>query len=142
MKQFFVAPSLFLSSLVIAADTPLLKATPDSANVLGFGELAELVTGLLLVVALIFLSGFVVRRLNKGGMHGSRDMQVLSTLSLGMKEKVLLVEVGKQQLLLGVTPSNVNTLHVFDHPVVDSGQADPPEDFSSKLREFVSQGKR
>jgi flagellar protein FliO/FliZ len=44
-------------------------------------------------------------------------MDVISTLPLGQKERAVLVRVGKQQILLGVAPGRVTTLHVLSEPV-------------------------
>ena len=56
----------------------------------------------------------------------------------------VLVQVGKQQLLLGVAPGRVNTLHVLDEPVtpqttlaaapVDGSAPPQPTDFKSILK--------
>jgi flagellar protein FliO/FliZ len=39
---------------------------------------------------------------------------VLSVFSLGMREKVILLQVGRKQLILGVTPGRIETLHVLE----------------------------
>ena len=41
-------------------------------------------------------------------------MRVIGGLSLGMWEKVILLQVGKKQLILGVTPGRIETLHVLE----------------------------
>ena len=41
-------------------------------------------------------------------------MRLLGGLSLGMREKVILLQVGKKQLVLGVTPSRIETLLVLE----------------------------
>jgi len=41
-------------------------------------------------------------------------MRILSSISLGQKQKLTLVQVGKQQILLGLTPDNINLLSTID----------------------------
>lgn len=41
-------------------------------------------------------------------------MRVLSSISLGQKQKLTLVQVGSQQILLGLTPDNINLLTNID----------------------------
>jgi len=55
-----------------------------------------------------------VRGLNRAS---SDALDVISTLPLGQKERAVLVRVGKQQILLGVAPGRVTTLHVLTEPV-------------------------
>jgi flagellar protein FliO/FliZ len=43
-------------------------------------------------------------------------MRVLSSISLGQKQKLTLVQVGKQQILLGLTPDSINLLSTIDNP--------------------------
>jgi|SRR5690554_1859372 len=70
---------------------------------------------LLVVVALILIMGWLARRFSALGNPGSHGrMKVMASLALGNRERVVLVKVGKQRLLLGVTPGSVNTLHLFD----------------------------
>jgi flagellar protein FliO/FliZ len=46
-------------------------------------------------------------------------------VAVGAKERAVLVQVGRQQLLLGVAPGRVNTLHVLTEPVTTT-PAGPP----------------
>ena len=51
------------------------------------------------------------------GKFGSGPIEIIADVSLGAKERAVLVQVGGKQLLLGVAPGRVNTLHVLDEPV-------------------------
>ena len=63
----------------------------------------------LFVVALILVLAFMVKKTRlKFGQDG--HIQLLSALSVGPKEKVVMIEVQKRRLLLGVTPVNVRLL--------------------------------
>jgi flagellar protein FliO/FliZ len=44
-------------------------------------------------------------------------LDVIADLPLGPKERAVLVRVGKTQLLIGVAPGRVTTLHVLAEPV-------------------------
>jgi flagellar protein FliO/FliZ len=133
---------LFAAEPDSSAGEIAIKTPPRQVEVLGYGELTEVVVGLLLVVCFILLAAWVVRKFNKGMIGSGRHIRVLSHLSLGIKEKVVLVQVGGQQILLGVTPSSVNKLHVFDEPVIDPGADAPADDFAGRLRDILVQGKR
>jgi flagellar protein FliO/FliZ len=44
-------------------------------------------------------------------------MRVIAGLPLGARERAVLVQVGNQQILLGVAPGRVQMLHVLESPV-------------------------
>jgi flagellar protein FliO/FliZ len=88
------------------------------------------------VVAIIYGCAWLIRRM--GGMTGMNNnaIKVVSVLAIGARERIALVEVGQQQILLGITPSTIRTLHVFDQPVVDAGNAGS-SDFARKLQSMI-----
>jgi len=71
--------------------------------------LANMLGGLILVLILIFVLAYIVRRFNLVPAS-SNVLKVVAATSLGQREKVVLVEVDGQQYLLGVTPQQVNLI--------------------------------
>ena len=96
--------------------------------------------GLVVVVILILLSGWLVRRVQGVGGVNSQSLKVVSVLSVGQKERVALIEIAEKQILIGVTPQSVRTLHVFDEPVVTSSQPAAGGDFARKLQQVLGRG--
>lgn len=127
--------ALVLPALVTAQeqDTPAqeVTSTPDTLI-----TMLTLGAGLLAVLALIFGCAWIVRRM--GGMSGgnTRAIKVVSVMPMGTRERVALIEVGGTQILVGVTPSTIRTLHVFDEPVVSSGEP-ASGDFARKLQGMI-----
>jgi flagellar protein FliO/FliZ len=122
---------------------PEETAAAVSAAATGTGSapdtLATMVTlglGLLAVLALIFGCAWIVRRM--GGMSGgnTRAIKVVSVMPMGTRERVALIEVGGKQILVGVTPQTIRTLHVFDEPVVSAGEP-ASGDFARKLQGMI-----
>ena len=73
----------------------------------------------------------------------SDAINVVATQALGPKERVVLIEVGGKQIVLGMTAQQVQTLHVFDNPVVaknDRTVATPA--FANRLRSAIRGGAR
>ena len=65
-------------------------------------------------------------------------MKTLGVLPMGVKEKIILVEVGGKQILLGMTASNINTLATFDEPIVEE-KSNNVGSFSQKLKDILQQ---
>jgi flagellar protein FliO/FliZ len=73
----------------------------------------RMVIGLAVVLALLGATDWVSRRFRVGaGMRGGL-IEVVSGLSLGARERVVLIRVGGDQVLVGVSPSGMRTLHVL-----------------------------
>jgi flagellar protein FliO/FliZ len=113
---------------------------PVSAGTgLNAAYLAQMLVGLVVVIAAILFLAFLMRRV--GGMQSrlGSEFRVLGGISVGSRERMLLVQVGEQQLLVGVAPGRVQTLHVLEEPIrleragrEAGSQADSP--FARRLR--------
>jgi flagellar protein FliO/FliZ len=104
----------------LAAEPALAQATATPA----FGSapatgLAQVALSLLVVIAAIVACGWLYRRTQglRGGPGGG-VFRVVASQPLGPRERIVVVEIGGKQLVLGLTASQVSTLHVFDEPVV------------------------
>jgi len=65
------------------------------------------------------------------------NLRCIESIAVGMKERVVLVQAGEKQMLLGVAPGNVRTLHVFDQPLVAAAQ--PTTSPATAFRSVLSQ---
>jgi flagellar protein FliO/FliZ len=68
---------------------------------------------LLVVVAIIFALAYVMRRLNVTTM-GNGQMKVVASMVAGTKEKIMVIEVGDEQHLVGVTAHTITHLSKLD----------------------------
>ena len=106
------------------------------------GQVAQLALGLLFVVGLIFLLGYLMRRVGPLSGQGGQHIRVLSSLPLGPRDRLILVDVAGKQLLLGASPGRISTLHTFDEPIAelpaDSGQSE----FAQKLQALLKRDSR
>lgn len=136
MNRMAAAACAFLLSIgqVLASET---EAAGSRAGPLE--NLGSIALGLIAVLAVIFLSAWLVRRLQ--GLQGpsSNAVRVLAVLPVGQRERVALLEAGKTQLLVGITAQSIRTLHVFDEPVLDANSP-PPNDFASRLQAILGAG--
>lgn len=68
---------------------------------------------LLVVVGVIFALAYVMRRFNVTAM-GSNHMKVVASMVAGTKEKIMVIQVGDEQHLIGVTSHNISHLSKLD----------------------------
>lgn len=61
------------------------------------------------------------------GSNAAGNLRIISATSIGPKEKLMIVDVAGEQLLLGVSANGVNTLHQLSEPIrVDNGDSQAP----------------
>jgi flagellar protein FliO/FliZ len=113
-----------ITALTASAAEPFAAPrAADPVTVSPAGGLLQVTLSLLLVLAAVFAAAWAVRRLRGFGRLAPGAIEIVADVALGQKERAVLVQVGKQQILLGVAPGRVNTLHVLAEPVAVSGGA-------------------
>jgi len=117
--RLFAAGALLCPGLVKAAGDPDALMEPLSlTHVLQ-------VSGALILVLLIF-AGLVLLMKRFSGLGGvsGEHLRIVEVLSLGTRDRLLLVQLGETQLLLGQSPGRIQTLHVLDQALpVNRGRA-------------------
>jgi flagellar protein FliO/FliZ len=99
------------TSFAVILDT----ASPKQAvRTVSPGDIASWGVGLVVVLGVFFLCAWWVRKLSGMTVNGNEKIRMVGGLSLGMREKVILLQVGKKQLMLGVTPGRIETLLVLE----------------------------
>lgn len=89
----------------------------------------QVLLSLVLVVGAIVLLSFLLKKINLQARTGSGAVRILSVVPLGAKDRLLLVAVGEEQLLIGSSPGNVQKLHTLDKPI------DPTSSFGPAVEE-------
>jgi flagellar protein FliO/FliZ len=110
---------------VATVQTP--PARPVASPAADAGSLGGLVFSLLLIVGLILALGWLARRMPGfgGGAASKTGLRLVASLPVGARERVVVVEVGGTQLLLGVGAGGVRTLHTLDEPLPESATGAP-----------------
>lgn len=79
-------------------------------------DLVSMVLSLALVIAMIIGLAFLAKKLNPNLVQHD-DFKVIRSISLGTKERLLVVEIDNKQHLLGVTPHAINYLYELQTPL-------------------------
>ena len=127
-------PSLILATLAALAVAPALAAAAPEP--MAAANLFQLLFGLIVVLIAIGVTAFLLRRLGRLP-QGPGALRVLAGLSLGARERAVLIQVGDKQILLGVAPGRVETLHVLERPVDTSAAPGVAGGFAEKLAQLI-----
>jgi flagellar protein FliO/FliZ len=113
----------------------------QAARVVSPSDIAAWGMGLVIVLGVFFLCVWGMRKLGGINVSGAEKMRMIGGLSLGMREKVVLLQVGQKQLVLGVTPGRIETLLVLEGEDClkwdDSLSAPPQASFAQKLAQAL-----
>lgn len=97
------APAAALPAMPPGA--PMTMAPAASA-----GSLLQTILALVFVLALLIGLAWFMKRYGPKTLGGNNKMRVVSSLNLGGRERIVLVEVADQWIVVGASPGRINAL--------------------------------
>ncbi|MGE8190444.1 flagellar biosynthetic protein FliO [Pseudomonas sp. NPDC086278] len=139
--------SVLALPLSVLAAEPVATATAAAAPAVSSGvagQLTQLVFGLLLVLGLIFFLAWLLRRVQQAGPAGKGQViELIGSRALGPRDRLMLVQVGNEQILLGISPGTITALHVLKEPVqVPSAPEKATPEFAQRLMELMGKDQK
>lgn len=103
---------------VAAASTVATTAPTAQGNGMNAMTLMNVFGSLLIVLGLLFGLAWLYKKLAIK-LPGSSHIKIVSSVMLGPRERLLVIEVQGKQRVLGVTSNQINMLFELDQPLVD-----------------------
>jgi flagellar protein FliO/FliZ len=131
----------FQVSLLVTGWSTLAHASESSAALspIDTDNLLQVAFGLGVVLLAILFASRVAKRLFRVPTGMTDQLKVVCGISMGARERVVLLQAGKTQLLLGVSPGRIQTLHVLDEPLTPGKEPlGEPSEFASRLTRLLS----
>lgn len=122
-----LSPLFLLSGQALAQPESLSNPT----------SIVSIFLSLLLVVGIVFMLAFLMRRFNVTH-SGSGQMKVVASMMAGAKERVVVIQVGEEQHLLGITSANINHLAKLNQPLAEK-VPDSAANFKDKLTQALAE---
>lgn len=135
---------ILLTALALCALAPAVRAAEPAPDLAG--NVGQMLFGLAVVIALLLGCLWALKRL-AAPRGAASALKVLGAAPVGPRERVVLVEVGSEVLVLGVAPGNVRTLHIIPAASLpaDAGGGAPSilagKDFSGWLKQSLERRK-
>lgn len=95
-----VTPIFLFSSAAFAADQPANMAV----------DLFKVLFGLIVVLAMMAGSVWMLKRFGLSKAAGGSTIKIVGGVSVGNRERVLVLEVADQWIVVGVAPGRVNSI--------------------------------
>lgn len=141
-KKFLTGMTLdaLMMASAIADETKMQRPV---ATAVSSADVMQWMISLLCVLSVIAILIWGLRKTGNLTFTTKNELSVISGISLGMREKLVLVKVGEKQLLLAVTPNRVEKLlelegdaRLFERQTQNNGEGV----FAKKLQQIM-QGK-
>jgi len=119
-----------LAAISFLLSPALAGAESAPAQNLG-ASVVQMVLGLAVVLALLFITLWLLKRLSAPRGHAAGLMRIVAGVAVGARERVVVVEVGATWLVLGVAPGRVSALAEMPRAAL------PPETSARETRDFA-----
>ncbi len=118
-------------SAEVPAASPADNGEPASpgrplSEPVGLGDYLKMFAGLAVILVLIGGMAWTMRRMGRFSTGAQGALRIVAGLSLGQRDRVVLLQVGKEQILVGVSQTGVRRLHKLESPI-DAEAARPAE---------------
>lgn len=117
--QGAVALLMLFSSIALAenADKASAQVTLGEAVPQPGDYFSQILLSLIFILMIIFAAAWLLRRYGRFPGVAEGNLRVLGALSVGPRERILLLQAGKEQIVVGVTTSKISKLHQLSEPV-------------------------
>lgn len=99
-----------------APNNVLAAQAPSAA-----GSLVQTVLSLGFVIALLVGLAWLLKRFGPKNITGGTTVKLVGALSVGARERILVVEVGEQWIVVGASPGRMNALATMPRQEIDEG---------------------
>jgi flagellar protein FliO/FliZ len=105
------------------------------------GSIVQMLLGLAVVIALLFASLWLLKRLSAPRGNATGLLRVVAGTAVGARERVVVVEAGDTWLVLGVAPGHVSALAEIPRANLPQDTPAPAgRDFAARLKQLLARG--
>lgn len=87
------------------------SAAEAAAPAVSAGTYVQATLALLLIVGVLVGAAWLARKVSGGKGFGQGGMKIVGGVALGPRERIVLLEVGEEWLVIGIVPGQIRTLH-------------------------------
>jgi flagellar protein FliO/FliZ len=117
-------------SLATASDKPLPSST---------GGIFQILIVLLLVLGLMVGAAWLLKKFNASGITSQGEVKIVGGVAVGNRERIMVVEVADQWIVVGVTSSNISALSTMPRQETrqQPGNQAISNNFAQKLKQLI-----
>ena len=115
-----------------------LALLPSSVLAAASGSQLDLATtlgSLLFVIAFVLFLAWLLKRMRVPTMMNQKGLSVVRQFPVGAKERIMIVQAGEEQFLVGVTAQSIQLLSKLEKPITQEELESVP--FSNQLAQLL-----
>ena len=116
-RRFPFSDACIRRALLVAATHPLAgwaQTTATEPPGVSGSAIVQMLLGLTLIIGLLFAGAYLLRKLNGGRSFGhTGPMRIVGGLMISARERIVLLEVGDEWIVIGIVPGQIKTLHIL-----------------------------
>ena len=126
-----------LASAILFCASGAAAAASAPANPASAGSLLQVLLGLCLVLGVMAAAAWALKRFGAARLSSGAPVRIIGGVAVGSRERIMVVEVADQWIVVGVAPGRVNTLSTMprQESPVQPHTASSPAGFSAWLRQ-------
>jgi len=132
-----MAPVLPTAAMAPAATPGAMPASEPGSS--PTTSLLRTSLALLFVLALLMALAWGLKRYGPKAIKGNATLRVVGSLSLGGRERVVVIEVAGQWIVVGAAPGRVNALAVMPRQQESTAEMPPPGLAGTNFAEWLKQ---
>lgn len=127
----------FLPALLIVAGSTVHAAEQHAPATAG--NLLQVVLGLIVVLGLMAAAAWLLKRFGAARMASGAPVRIIGGVAVGSRERIMVVEVADQWIVVGVAPGRISTLSTMPRQESATAPEATPaaKTFSAWLRQTV-----
>jgi len=117
LKKFIIVLLLWSTAFTVFAAETGKEMLNELNSPVSTSSILQVIIGLVVVLCVIAVSAFVLRRMGRFSSLENGGLKVIATLTMGTRDRIVLLQAGEQQIVVGVSPGRMQTLCQLDEPV-------------------------
>jgi flagellar protein FliO/FliZ len=121
----------------LAAWPVFAQSAPAEIPGVSGSVMLQMLLGLAFIIGLLFFGAYFLRRVNGGRSFGNNGpLKVVGGLMLSPRERIVLIEVDNEWIVVGIVPGQIKTLHTLPKGELPLARENVPS-FSQWLKQIA-----
>ncbi len=126
---------LLFSGQLFAAET---IAEIPAVDPVSSSYLLKLSGALIFILLLIFGLAWFMKKIQLTQQSQNGLIQIVSAISVGQRDRIALIQVGDEQVLVGLTPGRIEKLHTLKNTLNISSDKIDQQSFGEKFNQLMN----
>jgi flagellar protein FliO/FliZ len=133
----------YLVTIILLSLSCSLYATENDVSIkydpiINSSSIIQIIFVLILILILIYSIFWILKKKYPSQLFSDSNgrIRVVSSLTVGPREKIFLIEVADKQFLLSGTPNNINLIKSFDEKILDVDESSRNRSFANLLLKY------